>query len=188
MTNEKLQAINQLKEIYHYFSSIKDFSEIIPEVRTNISVATPNAKSKENIAAIEGRITVIGGFPKACGGFKFNVSDHTARILLTAKEHDPSQNIVMNLKYSPGFVEKLQKHSEYEVKELIREIQPEGVKEKERSTMQWLIAECMKEVGHIPDIIFDKGAKGKEPMIRLFASNSDKMISKLGVVLDLIKD
>ena len=188
MTDEKLQALNQLKEIYTYFSSIQKFSKLIPEVRTNISIATPNPKSKEHIAAIEGRITVIGGYPKACGGFKFGVSDHTARILLTVKKHDPSLNIVMNLKYSPNLVEKLENHPEFEVKELIREIQPKEVKEKERSTMQWLITECMNELGHIPDVIFDTGAKGKEPMIRLFAPNSAKMISKLGLILDLIKD
>lgn len=188
MTNEKLQVINQLKEIYTFFSSIKKFSELIPEVRTNISIAISNPKSREDIAAVEGRITVIGGFPMACGGFKFGVSDHTARILLTTKEHDPSLNIVMNLKYSPELVEKLQNHPKFEVKELIREIQPKGIKETERSTMQWLIKECIKEVGHIPDIIFDTGAKGKEPMIRLFAANSDKMITKLGLILDLIRD
>lgn len=186
MHNHKLEALTQLREISQYFSSLQKFSKLIPEVRTNISVSIPNPKSKEDIAAIEGRITVVGGFPKASGGYKFNVSDHTARLLLTVKEYDPSLNIVMNIKYSSELVQKLQQHSKFEVKELIRDTQPENVKVKEKSTMQWLIQECMEEIGHIPDIIFDKGGKGKEPMIRIFAKDSEDMISKLELIFNLI--
>lgn len=188
MANQKVKALTQLEEIYQYFSSIKAFSKVIPEVRTNISVAIPKPSSKDDIAAIEGRITVIGGFPKACGGFKFGVSDHTARILLTSKDYDPSINIVMNIKYSPTMVDKLQQAQNFGVKELVRGEQPEEVKEKEKSTMQWLIEECIKELGHIPDFIFDTGAPGKEPMIRIFATNSNDMISKLGLILDFIDE
>jgi len=188
LTNQKVETLTQLEEIYRYISSIKAFSKVIPEVRTNISVAIPKPSSKKDIAAIEGRITVIGGFPKACGGFKFGVSDHTARILLTSKEYDPSINIVMNIKYSPELVNKLQQVHKIEVKELVREEQPEEVKKKEKSTMQWLIEECIKELGHIPDFIFDTGALGKEPMIRVFATNSKDMISKLGLILDFIDE
>ncbi len=181
-----MKALTQLKEIYIFFSSIQTFSELIPEVRTNISVSIPNPTSENDIAAIEGRITVIGGFPKACGGFKFGVSDHTARILIITKKHDPSLNVVMNVRYNPELIELLQKETDFEIKELKRESQPERVKKKEQSTMQWLITECIKEMGHIPDLIFDKGARGKEPMIRLFGKNSEDIISKLEKFLDLI--
>ena len=77
----------------------KKFSKLIPEVRTNISGSLPNAKNKSEIAGIEGRITIINGFPKASGEIKFGASDHTARLILTAKEFDNSINYVMNLKY-----------------------------------------------------------------------------------------
>lgn len=49
--------------------------------------------------------------------------------------------------------------------------------------MQWLINRSMEEIGKIPDIIWDTGGKGKEPMIRLFAKNEEKMIAKIQKIL-----
>lgn len=186
MKNYKLEAINQVREIYRYFSSIKKFCKLIPEVRTNISVAAKNAKSKSQIAAMEGRITIIGGFPKCCGNIKFGVSDHTARLILTAKKFDDEINVVMNLKYLPNVIEKLEKNSDLQIREIKREEQPETIKEREHSTMQWLIKKIVDELGRVPDIIWDTGAKGKEPMMRLFAKNSNDMIQKLEIILKFL--
>jgi len=186
MSNQNIRLINQIKEIYDYFSSIKVFSKLIPEVRINISGALSNANSKSEIAAIEGRITIIGGFPKACGDIKFGVSDHTARLLLTAQQLDSTIHFVMNLKYDYNLIQKLQKSTNLKIYEINREQQPKNIKEKEDSTMQWLIKKCFEEIGKIPDIIWDKGAVGKEPILRLFSEDSYEMISKLKIILKFI--
>ena len=187
-SQEKIDLINQIKEIYNYISNIKKFSSIIPEVRMNISGSLPNATNKEEIAGIEGRITIIEGFPKASGDLKFGVSDHTARLILTAKEFDKSINFVMNLKYSPSLIQKIQKDTDLKTYEFIRESQPDEIKKKEHSTMQWLIKEYINKTGtkEIPDIIWDTGARGKEPMIRLFGKNSKDIIIKLQKIINLI--
>jgi hydroxymethylpyrimidine/phosphomethylpyrimidine kinase len=187
MTAQKISVITQIREIYDYFSSIRSFSSLIPEVRTNISGILPNSKAKSDIAAIEGRITIIGGFPKACGDIKFAVSDHTARLLLMAHKLDASICFVMNLKYIPHLLQELEKNMDLTIVEIKRGLQPEEVKQQEQSTMQWLIRNSFEELGEISDIIWDKGAKGKEPMIRLFAKNSDEMISKLATLLEYIE-
>ncbi|MFX0011866.1 MAG: bifunctional hydroxymethylpyrimidine kinase/phosphomethylpyrimidine kinase, partial [Candidatus Hermodarchaeota archaeon] len=79
LEREKVNVINQIKDIYIFISNNRKFSKLIPEVRMNISGALPNATFKEQIAGIEGRITIVGGYPKASGEIKFGVSDHTAR-------------------------------------------------------------------------------------------------------------
>jgi len=186
MTNLRLNALNQVKEIYDYFSSLKKFSLIVPEVRTNISVAIEGAKSKEDIAAIDGRISIIGGYPKAFGDIRFGGSDHTARLILTAKEFDKSINVVMNLKYDPELINSIKKNTNLELREIKREEQPEKVKNKEHSTMQWLIKNTVDELGRVPDIIWDTGAKGKEPMMRIFSKSAEDMIKKLEKILKLI--
>ena len=188
LPKEKLEIVNQIKEVYNFFSSNKEFSKLIPEVRTNISGALHNAKNKSEIAGIEGRITIINGFPKASGEIKFGISDHTARLILTAKEFDKSINFVMNLKYRPDLIKLIQEKSDLELQEILRENQPEDVKKKEFSTMQWLIKENVKKKGKIPDIIWDKGSVGKEPMMRLFGKNSKDMIIKLTKIINLIKE
>ena len=187
LPKEKLLIVNDIKEIYNFFSSNKNFGKLIPEVRTNISGSLPNAKNKSEIAGIEGRITIINGFPKASGEVKFGVSDHTARLILTAKEFDKSINFVMNLKYIPELIESIKIETDLELQEVLREDQPEIVKKKEYSTMQWLIKESVKKKGKIPDIIWDKGDVGKEPMMRLFGKNSKDIISKLEKIINLVK-
>ena len=78
LDEEQIEVINQIKEIYNFISSNRKFSMLIPEVRMNISGSLPNAVSNKDIAGIEGRITILGGYPKASGEIKFGKSEHTA--------------------------------------------------------------------------------------------------------------
>lgn len=186
-SDDEYDVITQIKKIYNYFSSNSVFTKLIPEVRLNISGAIPDAITKEKIAGIEGRITIINGYPYASGEIKFNVSDHTARLILTAKEFDNSINFVMNLKYKKEYIVKIKKHTDLAVYEFQRITQPDGVKKKEHSTMQWLIKKCIEEEGNIPDIIWDSGSIGKEPMIRLFGKSADNIIEKLHKIINALK-
>ena len=190
LPQNKLAVINQIKEIYNYISEKKQFSKLIPEVRLNISGSLQEAKDKSEIAGIEGRITVINGYPKASGDIKFGVSDHTARLILTAKEFDQTINFVMNLKYIPNLIKLIQEKTDLKTYEFIREGQPNNIRQEEHSTMQWLIREYIEKSGQnkIPDIIWDDGAKGKEPMIRLFGKNAKDIIVKLQKIENLIYD
>ena len=176
---EKSDVIHQVKTIYNYISQHKEFANLIPEVRMNISGALSNAKDKNDIAAIEGRITVINGYPYAAGEIKFGVSDHTARLVLTAKEFVKTINFVINLRYRPQYIEKIQESTTLSTFEFIRDTQPDSVRKKEHSTMQWLIKDCVENTGQIPDIIWDRGGIGKEPIIRVFARDDKEMIDKL---------
>ena len=93
----------------------------------------------------------------------------------------------MNLKYLPSLIQKIEEKTNLKTYEFIRETQPDEVKKKEHSTMQWLIKEYLNktDIKEIPDIIWDTGAKGKEPMIRLFGKNSEDMIKKLRKIINL---
>ncbi len=186
VSDEKINIINQIKEIYNYISKIRKFAKLIPEVRLNISGSLPTATDKKDIAGIEGRITIINGYPRASGEIKFGVSDHTARLILTAKSFDKSINFVTNLRYKQKYIRLIQEKTDLETYEFIREYQPEDIKKKEHSTMQWLIKESIDKTGKIPDIVWDKGAKGKEPIIRVFAKNSKDMLIKLDKIINLI--
>jgi predicted fused transcriptional regulator/phosphomethylpyrimidine kinase len=187
LSKEQVEVINQIREIYN-FITIKQFCKLIPEVRTNIAGALKDAKTKEDVAGIDGRITIVNNLPKAAGEIKFGVAEHTARLVLTAKEFDNSTNFVINLKYSPEFINKIQKYTDLELKEIRRENQPETIKYKEFSTMQWLIKESVDKNGQIPDIIWDKGSIGKEPMMRLFGENAADIIEKIKKIINTIMD
>jgi len=182
LDQEQIKVINQIKEIYHFISSESKFSMLIPEVRMNISGSLPNAVSKEDIAGIEGRITIVGGYPKASGEIRFGKSDHTARLILEAKKFDNSINFVLNLKYKSDWVKILQEKTDLLLQEIVRAHQPEKIMITEESTMQWLIKKSIKKSGRIPDIIWDKGSVRKEPMIRLFGKNANDIVNKLQII------
>ncbi|MBY9017917.1 MAG: bifunctional hydroxymethylpyrimidine kinase/phosphomethylpyrimidine kinase [Candidatus Lokiarchaeota archaeon] len=186
LSNDKIDLINQVKEIYNFISNKKEFCKLIPEVRMNISGALPNAKNKEEIAGIEGRITIVNGFPHKCGEIKFGVSDHTARLILSAKEFDNTINFVINLKFEQKWIQLISSRTDLKLQEFIREEQPDEVKKKEFSTMQWLIKNSIEKHGEIPDIIWDTGSIGKEPIIRLFGRDSKEMIEKLRKIISVI--
>ena len=185
-SEERIEVINQIKQIYYFISNDKKFSNLIPEVRMNISGSFPSAKSKDDVAGIEGRISIINEFPKAMGEVKFGVSDHTARLVLTAKEFDESINYAMNLKYKREWVEKLIQSKKLTLQEIKREDQPKFIAQKEYSTMQWLIHDSVKKTGKMADIIWDEGSIGKEPMMRLFGKNAKDMIEKLGIIRETL--
>ncbi|MHA2128087.1 MAG: thiamine-phosphate synthase family protein [Promethearchaeota archaeon] len=182
---EKLEVINQITAIYNFIQK-KKFCKLIPEVRMNIAGALLNAMDRDDVAGIDGRITVVNDMPKAAGDIKFGVAEHTARLVLTAKEFDKSINFVINLKYTPEIIKKIQNGTNLELKEIHREREPQEERSKEQSTMQWLIKESIDKGGRIPDIIWDKGSIGKEPMLRLFGKNSTDMIKKLEKIIELI--
>jgi hydroxymethylpyrimidine kinase/phosphomethylpyrimidine kinase len=185
-STDHIDVINQIKEIYNFISNKKDFSKLIPEVRMNISGSLPNARNKQEVAGIDGRITIVNGFPHKCGKIKFGASDHTARLILSAKEFDKTINFVINLKYNPSWIHLIAAHTDLRVQEINREEQPDETKRKEFSTMQWLIKNSVEKYGAIPDIIWDAGSIGKEPIIRLFGRNSEEMIEKLKKIISVI--
>lgn len=186
-SEEKLEVLKQIKEIYS-FIKLKKFIKLIPEVRTNIAGALLDAKTKDDVAGIDGRITTVNGMPKAAGDIKFGGAEHTARLILSVKKFDKSVNFAMNLKYSPELIENILKQTDLEVEEINRDKEPEELKQKEFSTMQWLIKESIDRNGKISDIIWDKGSIGKEPMIRLFGKNSADIIEKLQKIFKLINN
>nr|AAF76452.1 unknown [Saccharolobus solfataricus] len=52
--------------------------------------------------------------------------------------------------------------------------------------MQWIIEYVSSEYGGIPNVIYDKGTKGKEAMIRFWTKNMEEMIEALDNLLKML--
>ncbi len=182
-TEQELNSMKMVADVYNFISKIKQASLLIPEVRMNISAAEGKATSIREVAGIEGRITIIDGYPRACGQIKMGASNHTARLLISAKKYEPEIRIVMNIKWNPEWIHQLSSKTDLRIHKMNRREEPESQKEKESSTMQWAIEDAWKTVNRIPDIIWDDGDYRKEPMIRLFAYDTKDCIEKLKTIL-----
>jgi len=148
-------------------------SEYIAEVGMNFGYALPFAKKIEEICAINGRIVKTNEKPILCGFLDFGVSKHIASIILTAMSFDREFRCAVNIKYSDKIIEKCKK-LDLKIGSFDRRKEPKKVK----STMEWGTKDVIKKLGYAPDIIYDKGSIGKEPMIRILGKKSNEVVNK----------
>lgn len=171
--HEVLQA---LQDAVEYFCSHKA-GHLIPEVQSNIAYALPFAITHEEVAAIPGRIVNLKGYPHPSGCPAFGASRHVANIVLTVMRYSPTHRSVMNIRYDAAFLENAKKLG-LNVRSFDRKDEPFSIKSREGSTLEWGTNVVLEKSESIPDIIFDTGDMGKEPMIRIIGDTPMDVVNK----------
>jgi hydroxymethylpyrimidine kinase/phosphomethylpyrimidine kinase len=151
----------------------------IPEVGMNFAYALPNAKTRNDICAVDGRITKHKGRPSLCKTIDFGVSKHVASIILAAMSYDATIRSAMNIRYSQKTVN-LCKQIGLTLGSFDRKKEPSDTS----STMEWGTKYAITLLGRLPDIIYDTGSVGKEPMIRILGKNPEEVILKIRKLVD----
>lgn len=154
---------------------------LIPEVGMNVAYARAGATAPGEVAAVEGRIVRKGNEVFPVGEVKFGASDHVARIVLTAMKYDQGMRAAANIRYNDRFIEVLDMMP-LEIRSFDRAREPAGV-----STMDWGVASCCGE-DDVPDIIYDKGGVGKEPMIRILGEDPASVVNNILMLSERIND
>ncbi len=155
----------------------EDLSPLIPEVMTNLAYATPYPEGPQDVAAFPGRIVkspkgLLIPAPPA-----FGASRHIAAIILTAMITHPDLRCAMNVKFFEG-IEDLAPLLHLKVVGFDRSQEPPEVKAREGSTLAWGVASVLKAGAPPPDLIYDRGDWGKEPMIRILGPNPMSVTEK----------
>jgi hydroxymethylpyrimidine/phosphomethylpyrimidine kinase len=175
---DRYQTLENVKEAVWMLRKLDGFANIIPEVGTNIGMAVEGAESERDVAAVDGRIVPTKeGLNAGC--VEFGVSSHVARMILAMMERNKERRSAMNVKYSPEIVDVcttlgLGISSFERAKEPVAE-----------RTMEWGVREASKEF--VPDVIFDLGAVGKEPMVRIFDTTAVEVVLKLKRILESLQ-
>ncbi len=159
----------------------REIGFMVPEVQSNMGYALEGAKSKEDIIAFPDRLIKKGNRIVAISGPRFGSSSHIASIILAAMVYDPTKRAAMNIKYLPEIITACRK-SKLSVSSFSRTQEPKSIKEKEGATLEWGMKQAIKKFSYVPDIIYDAGGLGKEPMIRVLASNP---VSVANIILKL---
>lgn len=168
---EKYYVIKDLKEMSRNLEKIP--STLIPEVGINIAYALPHATDPSDVCGIEGRIILVNDIPKKIGCIDFGASKHVAKIVLAAMHFNREIRCAMNIRYKEESITEFENLG-FKVGSFDRKNEPENI-----STMEWGTKEVISKLGIIPDIIYDKGDIGKEPMIRILGKNPRDVINKL---------
>lgn len=168
-------VLENIQEAVRMLKAIDGFADIIPEVGTNIGMAIEAAKSEKDVAAVDGRIVrTKEGITAGC--VEFGVSSHVARLILAMMERDNARRSAINVKYAPEIVDAC-KDLGLKTASFDRAKEPSDVK-----TMDWGVREASHEF--VPDVIFDLGAVGKEPMIRIFGNTAVDVAGKVKNVVE----
>lgn len=173
---EQGQVLRGLEAAWNLLSSYQ-CRALVPEVQINIGYALPYAMSVEDVAAFPGRIVGLGQGVARVGCPAFGASSHVARIVLTAMEKDPAMRAAMNIRYDESYLKRA-KALDYMVAEFARSEEPVHIKEKEGSTLVWGVKQAMTNHESVPDVIFDTGDIGKEPIIRVLGCNPTEVVEK----------
>jgi hydroxymethylpyrimidine/phosphomethylpyrimidine kinase len=152
----------------------------VPEVGINFAYALENAKELKDICAINGRIVRENDKARICGSIDFGASKHVASIVLAAMSFDGNIRSALNIRFSKENLSMCEKaglklgyfNRKDEPKEFI-------------STMEWGTKEAISKFGYIPDVIYDQGGIGKEPMIRVLGKNPSDVLSKLSKIIKI---
>ncbi len=174
---EKFRVLENVSAAVRIIEKHSEFLPYIAEVGTQVAMALPYASIPQQVAAVEGRILKFREAAKATGSVRFGVSSHVARIVLTVMSHDPSNRAALNLRYDPELVRAFEKTGCI-VSSFDRKLEPPVVKALEGGTLVWGVEKAIRAVGKVPDVIFDLGEVGKEPMIRVLGSSATSVVEK----------
>jgi hydroxymethylpyrimidine/phosphomethylpyrimidine kinase len=183
---ERFAVITEVQEGIDLLLEEPAFRHLIPEVGSNLGMAISGASRTQDVAAVEGRMVKVGPRVKACGAIRFGASSHVARIILAAMSFDPETKAGMNIRYGPDVLDAIRTLG-LTASSFSRDDEPSGSK-----TMSWGTAEAIKSfragagfearsaarvTGPVPQVIWDRGGPGKEPMVRLLGTSAVEVAS-----------
>lgn len=159
---------------------LKDASvgHVVPEVQSNLGYALPFAETYDDVAAFPGRLVRLKDKVVSVACPCFGASRHIATIVLTVMGYDPDFRAAMNIRFSEARVEKCEALG-WKVASFDRTLEPKDIKEKEGSTLEWGTEMVLSQAKEVPDVIFDRGDIGKEPMIRVLGRNPGEVVEKV---------
>jgi hydroxymethylpyrimidine/phosphomethylpyrimidine kinase len=151
---------------------------LIPEVQSNLGYALEGAVSPDDVLAFPGRIVRLNASIATVSSPLPGASQHIAKIILTMLKYNKSFRAAMNIRYSLPTIERC-KTLGFSTAAFDRTQEPCTVKEAEGSTLEWGTDQVLARLSYVPDIIFDTGDVGKEPMIRVLGTTPMDVAEKI---------
>ncbi|NLK26076.1 MAG: bifunctional hydroxymethylpyrimidine kinase/phosphomethylpyrimidine kinase [Euryarchaeota archaeon] len=145
----------------------------VPEVGCDLAFALPGAISVEDVCGLEGRIIGIGDGALLPAGVAFGASHYASTIILAAMARDNSMRSAITLRFS-------EEHLARAIEAKLTTGSPDG-KEAEASVFHGkrCIDSTIKSMGLVPDVVFDRGGMGREPMIHLLGRSPEEVMKKV---------
>jgi hydroxymethylpyrimidine/phosphomethylpyrimidine kinase len=184
---QKDMVLGNLVRAMHLLGESAEFALLMPEVRVNLVYALPDARTPEEVAAIEGRITVVGGRAHAPGLPAWGASDHMARLVIQVRHYDPAVNAGINFKCDEPLVEVVKHYCSEKGLTfgwIDRTQEPVEVAGPDRSSMPWKIKYLAEHYGSVPRLFYEGEGWGKEP---LFVALGNDAVAVAEMAMDIAR-
>ncbi len=184
---ERWNVIEKLSKAIGILEANSSIIELVPEVQMNIAMALPSPylHGKEDVAAIPGRMAKVGARVEALRPPAFGASSHVASAVVKAMEFDGEVRAAANIKYSKEILEAA-KRLGFTSSLHNRRKEPLHIKVKEGASVPWGVEQAIRRAGKIPDLIYDVGDWGKEPLIRIFGIDAVDVAQKISAIATTI--
>ena len=175
--SERYRVIQKLKQAFQTLRE-KKVGHLFPEVQSNLGYALPYSRSPEDVAAFPGRFIHWGKEVGKAADPEFGASRHVAKIILTAMIFDEEMRSAMNVRFGDELLIRARKAG-LAIAHFERKEEPAWVKRRGESSLSWEVQGVLQKSKSIPDIIFDRGGVGKEPMIRILGRDPENVVAKV---------
>lgn len=168
-------ALGNVVEAVRMLEESPEFARLVPEVRVNLVYALPGARTPKEVVAVDGRITVVRGMPRAAGLPALGASDHMARLIVEVQKYDLKFNAGINFKCDRLVIEVAREYcSERGLRFgwIDRTKEPEEVSRQDGSSMPWKVKQLYERSGGIPHLFYEGEGWGKEPLFVALADNA----------------
>lgn len=169
---ESLRICEEMSRAVGELEAAPGLEALVPQVGINIAMAPVRARTLDDVIGLSGRIVRVAGRARACGCPSRGGSAHMARMALTLRQLTGDLGCCMNIRYSEPILDACSQLGLSAAK-VERELEPEGEK-----TMSWAIKNALGRLPRPPDLVYDLGSVGKEPMIRILGSTPAEVAGK----------
>jgi predicted fused transcriptional regulator/phosphomethylpyrimidine kinase len=184
------EILGNLTAAVNMLESCQAFAALVPEVRVNLAYALRDAKANEEVAAIDGRITVVRGFPLACGRPTWGASDHLSRRIIEIRKYASDFNAVINFKYDQQILATARHYAQKKgilFGSVEREEEPDEYSTRDGKSMPWKVRRLQEKYGKIPQLFYEDAGWGKEPLFLALGKNAVEVASIACDIAELYK-
>ncbi|MGZ4949166.1 MAG: bifunctional hydroxymethylpyrimidine kinase/phosphomethylpyrimidine kinase [Halobacteriota archaeon] len=185
-TLDKAERYLTVLDIEGALRTIKTISaELIPEVGSNLAMATSRAKTIADVAGVRGRIIKVGQTTTPVGCVAFGASHHVGRVVLAAMQVDTNIKSAMNVRCSKEVLDAC-RDLNCVISSFDRMEEPHTTSVTEWGTTNAI--ETSVEAGRgMPEVIYDGGGKGLEPMVRILGHSAQEVADKVVQVSAMLR-
>jgi len=180
---EKDIILGNLVRAVQILESSEHFGFLMPEVRVNLVYSMESASSPEDVAGIDGRITLVGGRAKAAGYPRFGASDHMARLIIEVRKYDRRYRAGINFAWTPeisAFLEEYCKKMGWDYVGIDRSLEPKEFSSVEGRSMPWKIKTLVEKCGgKVPKVFYEGPGLGKEPLTILLGRDAVEVATEV---------